>query len=150
MAAHGAYGWVHIAVAVRSCDRHAVRLPLLDERRLHPNAAPAFAARILPVLAKDDEKEDGEQTLHPTLHRLIDEFGEREEVLSGIASNIGTYSWTGSMTGYYQRFLAPLDALAGHCIAAVRLWAARMTRELQGRIESARDHDAELDAEWEM
>ena len=112
----------------------------------HPSAAPAFVAVVLPVLTQQGE----EQTLHPTLCRLIDEFGERKDVLSGIANNIRTYNWTGSMTDYYQRFLDPLDALAGHSIAAVRRWAVRMTGELQARIQSARDHDAELDVEWDI
>lgn len=134
-------------------ERPILALPvetLFSWLRAYPNAAPAFAARVLPVLAKEDEKEGDEQTLHPTLHRLIDEFGGREDVLSGIASNIGTYSWTGSMTRYYRRFQGPLEALAGHDIAAVRHWAAHMTRELQARIKSALDHDAELDVEWDI
>ena len=114
--------------------------------RAHPESAPAFAARILPVL----DESGGEPALHPTLCRLVDEFGDREDVLSGIKGNIGTYSWKGSMTIYYQRFLGPLGALTGHRSPAVRFWAKHMTHELQARIEHARDRDAELDVEWEI
>ena len=110
------------------------------------DSAPAFTANVLPVLAQQGD----EQILHPTLSRLIDEFGEREDVLSGLESNIRNFSWMGSTTGYYQQFLGPLDALVGHSIASVRHWAARMTRELRIRIENARDDDAELDVEWDI
>ena len=111
----------------------------------HPDAAPAFAARLLPVLKPGEE-----QALHPTLSKLIDDFGERKDVLDGITSNIGTCGWGGSMTGYYRQFLAPVRALEHHPIAAVRRWTARTTRWLEANIERARDHDAEQDARWEI
>ena len=111
----------------------------------HPDAAPAFAARLLPVFKPGEE-----QALHPTLSKLIDDFGERKDVLDGITSNIGTYGWVGSMTGYYRQFLAPVRALEHHPTAAVRRWATRTTRWLKENIERARDHDAESDARWEF
>jgi len=112
----------------------------------HPGAAPAFAACVLPVLGKQGD----EQTLHPTLSRLIDEFGMRKDVLDGIVSNIGTYGWVGSVTGYYRQFLAPVRALEHHPTAAVRRWATRTTRWLETNIERARDHDAESEGRWEF
>ena len=115
---------------------------LLSWCRAHPTVAPAFAASVLPVLAQGDE-----QILHPSLQRLIDEFGEREDVLDGVKRNIGTNSWVGSMTGYYQQFLAPLKELANHRITAVARWAAHMTRILQANVEKHAREDAELEAQ---
>lgn len=114
--------------------------------RAHPDSAPAFAAGILPVLSESG----GEQALHPVLCRLLDEFGDREDVLWRIEGNIGTFSWVGSLADYYRRYLEPLGALTGHRVQAVRRWARRMSREVQARIDHARDHDAELDAEWDI
>ena len=111
----------------------------------HPDAAPAFAARLLPVFKPGEE-----QALHPTLSKLIDDFGERKDVLDGITSNIGTYGWVGSMTGYYRQFLAPVRALEHHPTAAVRRWATRTTRWLETNIERARDDEVESDARWEF
>ena len=117
---------------------------LLSWCRAHPETAPAFAVRVLPVLANQGD----ELTLHPTTSRLIDEFGDRGDVLAGIGSNIGTFTWVGSTTTYYQQYLGPLGALADHRIAAVRRWAAERARQLEADIERARDYEAELDAEW--
>ena len=112
----------------------------------HPDVAPAFAAHVLPVLAKKGD----EAELHPTLRRLVDEFGECEGVLSSIESNIDTYSWVGSMTGYYPQFVAPLSALARHRIPAVRDWAAYMVGKLRESTGRAHDRDAELEAKWKI
>ena len=114
--------------------------------RAHPKTAPAFAARVLPILTTPA----GGTSLHPTFRMLIDEFGEREGVLAGVESNMGTYSWVGSMTDYYRRFLGPFDALTDHQKPAIRYWAKGMILGLQAAIDRARDHDAELDAEWEI
>lgn len=143
------YMGLTLGMGPRRDERPIVRLPvetLFSWCRAHPNTAPAFAASVLPVLATQGD----EKTLHPTLCRLIDEFGEREDVLSAIERNIGTYSWVGSMAGYYRQYVGPLGALAGHRVPAVRYWAARTIRELQTSIENARHDDEELYAEWEL
>ena len=113
----------------------------------HPDEAPAFAARVVPVLA---EGKDSEKTMHPLLRRLIDEFGEYANVLDAIESNINNFSWVGSLTGYYDQYVNPLSALADHKMPAVQRWAKRLIRRLQGMIERARDQDAERDAEREI
>ena len=113
----------------------------------HPNEAPAFAASVVPVLAAGKNTEN---QLHPLLCRIIDEFGERSNVLNGIKHNIDKSSWTGSLTRYYNQHIKLLSTLTGHQIPAVRHWAKRLTRQFQARIEQAREQDAEEDAEWEI
>ena len=113
----------------------------------HPDKAPAFAARVIPVLA---EGQDSEKTMHPMLRKLIDEFGECANALDGIESNINHFSWVGSLTRYYDQYINPLSALTDHKIPAVQRWAKRLIRQLQARIEHARDQDAEEDTEWEI
>ena len=113
----------------------------------HPDKAPAFAARVVPVLA---EGQDSKKMMHPLLCRLIDEFGECGNVLDGIESNINSFSWEGSLTRYYDQYINPLSALTDHKIPAVQRWAKRLIRQLQARIEHARDQDAEEDTEWEI
>lgn len=113
----------------------------------HPDQAPVFAARVIPVLA---EGQDSEKTMHPLLCWLIDEFGECQKVLDAIGNNINTFSWTGSLTRYYGQYIRPLSVLTSHRLPAVQRWAKRLIRHLQVRIEQARDQDAEEDAEWEI
>ncbi len=113
----------------------------------HPDKAPAFAARVVPVLA---EGQDSEKTMHPLLRQLIDEFGEYTNVLDGIEDNINNFAWVGSLTGYYEQYIKPLSALADHKIPTVRLWAKRLVRRLEAGIEHAREEDAEQDARREI
>lgn len=112
----------------------------------HPDQAPAFAATVVPVLKVD---QDGSM-LHPTLRRVVDEFGDRTEVLDAIERNIGTYSWIGPVTGYYERYVDPIGGLTTHRIPTVRRWAQRMADVLRARIEESRDKEAERDATWEI
>jgi hypothetical protein len=46
----------------------------------HPDSAPAFVASIVPVLTSRNP-DDADRTLHPTMKRLLDEFGSRVDVL---------------------------------------------------------------------
>lgn len=112
----------------------------------HPDQAPAFAATVVPVLKEDQ----GRLTLHPTLRRLIDEFGDRPDVREGIESNIGTYRWVGSRTKYYKQYVEPIRGLTAHPIPAVRSWAGRMAAKLQEAIEHVHDQDEELHAERDI
>ena len=114
--------------------------------RAHSGAAPAFAARTLPVLIEQGD----DKVLHPTMGRLIDEFGEDEDMLAAIESNIRSYTWVGSLIGYYQQYVGPIGALASHRRPTVRGWAERMTRELQACIKQAHDEDAELEVERDI
>ena len=112
----------------------------------HPDEAPAFVARVIPVLATG---KDTENKLHPLLCRLVGEFGECSNVLNGIDHNITNFSWTGSLTRYYDQYIKPLSALTDHQFPAVRHWTKRLISQLQARIEQAREQDAEEDAECE-
>ena len=113
----------------------------------NPDVAPAFVARIVPLLA---ERQDSGMIVHPILRRLIDEFGARASVLDGIGTNIYTFSSVGSLTRYYGQYIEPLGGLTNHRIPSVRTWAERFIRQLQSEIERARDHDAELRVETEI
>ena len=82
--------------------------------------------------------------------KLIDEFGERNDVQRAIESNIVTYSWAGSMTRYYAMFVEPLEGLAGHHKPEVARWSRRLVRQLRAEIERAGDRDAEYSALSEL
>jgi hypothetical protein len=84
------------------------------------------------------------------MRRLLDEFGDREDVLRGVARNLNTYGWTGSRTSYYALYEQPLTELARHPIGRVRRWASKMLRQLGSEIEAARHEDEEEQARWEV
>ena len=115
----------------------------------HPARAPAFAAKIVPVLALGED-DTQEAALHPLMARLLDEFGEREDVRRAIEGNIYTFGWAGSETTYYARYEKPLLELSQHSRPAVAGWARSMRRRLQASLEQARNEDEEEEAWSEL
>ena len=115
----------------------------------HPETAPAFVSVIVPVLTTQDPK-DPARTLHPVIRRLLDEFGDQENVLSGINRNISTYSWSGSRTKYFELYELPLKKLENHPIKRVRIWGHRTLHQLNLEKATARDEDEEREAQWEV
>jgi hypothetical protein len=75
----------------------------------YPEQAPAFVAVVTPVLTSK-RSDDPDRTLQPVMRRLLNEFGDREDVLHGIARNIGAYGWSGSRATYYELTLINREA----------------------------------------
>jgi DNA-binding transcriptional regulator YiaG len=115
----------------------------------YPDAGPAFVAATAPVLTTRDPKATDRQ-FHPLLKRLLDEFGDRDDVLRTLDRNLNTFGWTGSRSNYYALYEEPLRSLEHHPIGAVRRWAKRVWLSFSRQIESARNEDAERDADWEI
>ena len=117
----------------------------------HANSdgAPAFAAEVVPILTSFVPN-DPERSLHPVMSRLIDEFGDRDDVWHAIGTNLNTFGWTGSTTAYYELFRGPFTLLEDHPTRKVRTWAKRMLRGIDSSIKSARDHDDEWNARADL
>ena len=114
----------------------------------NPDSAPAVVAGLIPFLAKREN--DPEEGIDRLSHKLLNEFGDRENVLGGFSNSMYSFSWAGSATTYYARFLEPVKGLLDHPIPKVRAWARRTLRQLKAEIEAVRTHDEELHAEWNM
>lgn len=105
----------------------------------NPRFAPAFVARAVPVL-----KETGEGTeLHPTVGRLLDEFGERGDVLDGLESNIPGPVWHGSLEDGLVPYKEPLMKIRNHEKKLVRRWAVGMLKKIDNQIENLRRWERE-------
>lgn len=115
----------------------------------HPNQAPAFAAKIVPVLTIP-EADSKEVALHPWTARLLDEFGEREDVQQAIERNVHTFGWIGSRATYYEQYEEPLGELSNHSKPAVQRWARTMQRRLRASIQMVQTEDEEAEAQWEV
>ena len=130
----------------------AMTLPenmLLAWAHAHPDVAPAFLAAIVPALTSRNP-DAGEQTWHPMMKCLLDEFGDREDVLRALTRNMCTFGWTGSRATYFALYSGPLRELQSHPIGAVRRWAEKMGAHFEREIAAARNEDAELHAHWDM
>ena len=75
--------------------------------------------------------------------KLIDRYGDQEEVLSSLSSNMGSFSSMGSRVPYYENRLTCLSPLMEHPIEAIRVWASNKQRELKLTIPKEVAHDAE-------
>ena len=132
-----------------SDERHDAAILSLPEDvlfewcRAHPDGAPAFTATVVPVLTTYD-RDAREHSLHPCMARLLEEFGDREDVLRAIGSNIHSYSGWGSPTGYFALYEAPLSMLRDeHPSARVRRWAKATLRGLAAESEGIRAEEDE-------
>ena len=114
----------------------------------NPDTAPAFVAAVVPFL--DDADSDVDRKIHPISLRLIEEFGDRENVLKGLKRSIYSFSWIGSLTTYFIRFLEPVQGLLGHPRAQVRSWARRTLHQLRTDMEACRNDDEEQAALWNL
>ena len=114
-----------------------IRPPILDlpEDTLfawcdaNPDGAPAFAAKCVPILSAEGDDVVG-GLLHPVMCRLLDEFGERDDVRRAFESNIHTYGWFGSSADHYTRLQEPLERLRTHPKSGVRQWAEKMSGQV--------------------
>lgn len=115
----------------------------------NPNSIPAFVASFLPILTAE-QPGDSEQGLHPVMVRLIDEFGEREDVQEAIVSNMHNFSWRGSRTHYYARYEEPIGKVLQHPNPKISYWARGVLRHLRDSRETARRQEEERTARWEV
>lgn len=131
----------------------------------NPEVAPAFLIRILPLLTNGQNTENGpiigdaevtEGSHSPaanqfadTVRRLIDEFGERDDVQQALVANMHTFGWSGSLTTYYELYEQPLASLHKHPKAAVRRWARKMSDSIARQIAQEQQSDDEQKAQYD-
>ena len=133
-------------------DRPILNLPeetLFAWCHAHPKRGPAFMAAVLPILAIGQDEDTG-RGLHPLVLKLLDEYGDQDDVLEAIGANMNTFMWWGSMANYYALYREPLGSLDNHPRRQVRDWAKAELRQVERQIESARGEDEEQAARWEF
>ena len=133
----------------------------------NPEIGPVFAAKALPVTEKlyeteshrvvhvlveaikklrDGEKKITDDGIHPRTRRLLDEFGERGDVLDALESNMRDFC--GMYRDRIILFREPLRSIAYHVKGPVRRRVGKMLREIDERIEEIRGQDKDRGIEW--
>lgn len=102
--------------------------------------APTRLAELVPIF---DNNNTDYAKWHPIALRLIDEYGEIKEVLSHISSNMGTYSWTGSVVPLLKSKRELFKQLTNHKTELVSEWATSYIGYLDKDIEVEKNRDAE-------
>lgn len=111
----------------------------------YPERAPAFVAKTVPFLDSDADAENG-LYVHPVIVRLIEEFGNREDVTDAVLGAMWTKGHLGSEERLWKTYLKPVTRLLSHAHPSVQRWAKAMLRRLRKQRDHARIKDEELKA----
>ena len=120
--------------------------------------APALLVQTVPIFAKEGEPnsdqrpgvedEPHDPKWYPFALRLLDEFGDLDEVRSSMSSNIFSFSSMGSRIPYYERRIALLKELLEHDLLDVRQWASGEISRYEKTIEQERQEEQERNLRW--
>lgn len=102
--------------------------------------APARIAELTPIFSNNNTDYS---EWHPVALRLLNDFGDIKEVLSSLSSNMGTYSWTGSVVPFLEAKKELFQQISDHPIEQVRNWATSYIAYLDKDIEQEKNRDAE-------
>lgn len=114
----------------------------------HPDRAPAFAARTVSLLEVDGDS-DGGLCVHPVMIRLIEEFGDRENVTDAAIRSMDAKGWFRTEASLWTPYRQPMKQLRGHSSPTVRRWAETTLRRMNKAVENARARDEEREARVE-
>jgi hypothetical protein len=81
---------------------------------------------------------------NPISKQLIDEFGDDKEMLNELDSNIGSFSWTGSLVPLLQAKIKLFESLVNHPIVNVKDWANKNLQYIDKEIKNEINRDAEM------
>lgn len=109
----------------------------------HQPIAPQRLADLVPVFSTKIRDEN--VSWHPAATRLIDQFGADTDVLNNLNSNLGSFSWTGSVVPYYEAQLKLMELIQNHNITEVSKWAKERIENLKKQIATEKNRDAEWD-----
>lgn len=110
--------------------------------RDNPDVGPPFVLRNAPLLDSGSPRK-----WSGIICAVLDEFGDRDGVLDALGVAMGSFSWTGSLVPYYERYVEPLRMLQErHSKVEVRAWAKAQL----GRVQKAIEHEQKRDEEREL
>lgn len=118
----------------------------LDERLIknlcfdYPDSAPVRIASMVPCFDMPEEGKETEQFSKWVLW-LLDNFGKQKDVRSSISGNLGSFSWTGNVSPYYERNIKCFEKLLNHQIAEVREWAQKCISDERKLLEMEKNKE---------
>lgn len=103
--------------------------------------APARLAELVPIYEDNNTKYS---VWHSLAKRIIDDFGENESVLSHLSSNMGSYSWTGSVVPLLEAKKEIFKSIENHEIELVSNWATKYLSYADEQIRKEKNRDEEM------
>ena len=96
--------------------------------RKHPETVPCRIANMVPVFKKDGGFSDW-------VIWLLDNYGDKKDVLDGLHSNMNTYSWSGSVVPHLEELKLCMQGIKEHHRPEVRQWAENCIRDLDEQLK---------------
>ena len=115
----------HTAALIEWCERD-------------PQNNPPILMSMAPVGGASD-------SFSPIVLELINRYGDNQRVLDSLASNMGTFSYTGSVIPLYESHIKMLRGLTSHPIERVRMWVSKMIVGYESRIDHEIEYEEEQD-----
>ncbi|AWK05031.1 hypothetical protein HYN56_12650 [Flavobacterium crocinum] len=109
-----------------------------EEKR---NIAPERLAQLIPIYADNNTNYN---TLNPLAIKLLDNFGDIEEVIRSFSANMGSYSWTGSIIPLLEAKKEIFKFLSNHKFETVRSWANARLNYIDKEIENEKNREDEM------
>ena len=103
--------------------------------------APARLAELVPIYEDNNTKYS---VWHSLAKRIIDDFGDNESVLSHLSSNMGSYSWTGSVVPLLEAKKEIFKSIENHEIELVSNWATKYLSYADEQIRKEKNRDEEM------
>ena len=101
----------------------------------NPESAPARIASMVPCF--DNEV----NMFNKWIIWLLDNFGEQRDVRDNISSNLGSFSWTGDISPYYERNIKCFEYLLDHSKQEVREWAQKCINDEKKLLDMEKDKE---------
>lgn len=106
----------------------------------NPESAPARIALMVPCFEKEDDGNEKEY-FNKWIIWLLDNFGERKDVRDNISSNLGSFSWSGDISPYYERNIKCFEQLLDHQKQEVREWAQKCINNEKKLLDMEKDEE---------
>lgn len=104
-----------------------------------PSRAPKSLASIVQVM----DVAEGQAALSEEATFLLNEYGDDPDVLSELAANFHSFSWSGSLVPYFERQVAVLEPLIRHPRLEVQRWAQHLIESAKQQITREKERDQE-------
>lgn len=104
-----------------------------------PGVAPKVLASIVQVM----DLVEGQVALSEEAAFLINEYGSDPDVLSELAANFHSFSWSGSLVPYYERQVVVMEPLTRHPRHEVQQWSRRLIDSAEHQIKREKERDQE-------
>lgn len=105
----------------------------------YPTTAPAIIAEMCPIFRY--ENDNSVSGFNEWVMWLLDEFGDMDNVRSGLDSNMGSYSWVGSVIPLLEQKKHCFELLQDHKNHKVRKWVEKNLRQLEKEISAENDRE---------